>query len=244
MDAMDNLFKQAADNSSNRMEMHERILREIKAERMLEIGVYKGDFAAFMLKACPSRNTYYMLDPWRTLEDWNKPANKDDDSFNAFLEEARSKTSFAGDRRIFLRGKTTEVINEIEPESLDAVYVDGDHTLKGITIDLVNAWNKLRPNGLIIGDDFTPSIWQHSSKYEPTMIFPLAVYFAEAVQSPITALPYDQFVIHKTNAGFRFNDLTGKYSDVSVKHQFTWKSHIKQTAKNVLSIFGLAHKTY
>lgn len=244
MESIDALLKQSANASRDRMEMHRKIVDGLEASRMLEIGVYKGEFAAYILEACESLQEYYMLDPWRTLEDWNKPANKDDDSFNAFLEETKTKTSFAGERRIFLRGKTTEVIDQIEDESLDVVYIDGDHTLKGITIDLVNAWRKLKPGGLVIGDDFTPSIWQHSSKYEPTMIFPLAVYFAEAVQSPITAVPYDQFVIHKTGVGYQFHDLTGKYGDLSVKHQFSWKKLLKQSAKNVLSIFGLAHRTY
>ena len=46
---------------------------------MAEIGVYRGQFAAALLDDCPGIETYYMIDPWRNLADWNKPANKSDD---------------------------------------------------------------------------------------------------------------------------------------------------------------------
>jgi hypothetical protein len=70
---------------------------------MTEIGVYRGDFAAFVLQRCPSLSTYYMIDPWRHLNDWNKPVNHDDSVLGAYLEETKAKTNFAADKRIILR---------------------------------------------------------------------------------------------------------------------------------------------
>ncbi|MEO0338135.1 MAG: riboflavin synthase, partial [Bacteroidota bacterium] len=57
------------------------------------------------------------------------------------IKETLDKTNFAKEKRIILRGKTTEVINKIKDNSLDFVYIDGDHTLRGITIDLINIWS-------------------------------------------------------------------------------------------------------
>ena len=39
--------------------------------------------------------------------------------------------------------------------SLDFVYIDGDHTLKGTNTDLAAWWPKLRPGGWLCGDDYT-----------------------------------------------------------------------------------------
>jgi hypothetical protein len=111
-----------------------------------------------------------------------------------------------------LRGRTVEVLDKIADEQLDFLYIDGDHTLRGITIDLVNGFGKVRPNGWVGGDDFTRTIWQHGQDFEPTMVFPFAVYFAEAVGCPVYALPYRQFLIEKSpEKGFAFIDLTGSY---------------------------------
>ena len=131
-----------------------------------------------------------MIDPWRKLEDWNKPLNIDNKTFEQCYLESLERTNFAKNKRIVLRGKTTEVINYIEDESLDLIYIDGDHTLKGISIDLLNTYSKVRDGGWIAGDDFCISIWQHKSNFEPTLIFPYAIYFAEAMGAHIYALPF------------------------------------------------------
>jgi len=184
---------------------------------MAEVGVWKGDFAQEVLKNCAFLERYYMIDPWANLPDWNKPLNVDAHVFDHIYAEAMDKTDFAGERRIVLRGQTKDVIDKIPDGSLDFVYVDGDHTLRGVTIDLPRVLPKVKENGFIAGDDFMPSPWQHGAHFEPTLVFPFAVYFAEANDLPIVATPFDQFVIQKRSAlGFSFTDFTGQYGNVSL----------------------------
>jgi len=60
--------------------------------------------------------------------------------------------------------------------------------------------------------------WQHGSAYEPTLVCPFAVYFAEAMRLPFVALPHKQFPTKKAaDTSFSFVDLTGTYSDLSFK---------------------------
>ena len=81
--------------AANRVELWTRFAREAEARRVAEIGVYRGRFAARMLADCPAIETYYMVDPWRNLEDWNKPANTSDDEFERIFREAMERTSGA-----------------------------------------------------------------------------------------------------------------------------------------------------
>ncbi len=209
--------------SDNRVSFWSNFIAHRPIHSMAEIGVYKGDFAAHMLQTCPSITQYYLLDPWRHLDEWNKPANQPDDIFESFLSETRTKTDFAGEKRIFLRGTTTEVIDQIPDNSLDFAYIDGDHTLKGITIDLINIWPKIKTGGFVGGDDFSPSIWQHSTKYEPTLVFPYTSYFAEAMNCPVYGLPYEQFLLQKTFTGYAFTDLAkGVYKRKGIKDQIDY----------------------
>jgi hypothetical protein len=156
-----------------------------------------------------------MLDPWRQLDFWNKPKNADQDELDAARDAAIRATEFAAERRKVLQGTTLEVIDCIPDRSLDFIYVDGDHTLRGITIDLVALWPKLRHGGVLAGDDLCPSAWQHGPDFEPTGVFPFAVYFAEAIRRPMVALPFEQFAIVDT-PGHRFDDATGRYGDTSL----------------------------
>lgn len=206
-----------ARDSETRLELWASFLDRITAHKVAEIGVYRGAFAAHVLASCPAIETYYMIDPWRHLDDWNKPANRADRTFERFFEEAMDKTRDYERQRVVLRGRTTEVIDQIPDGSLDFAYIDGDHTLRGITVDLCRVHAKVCDGGWIGGDDFSRSIWQHGPKFEPTLVFPFAVYFAEAAGLRIHALPHAQFLIEKRpDAGFEFVDLTGKYRHVDL----------------------------
>lgn len=191
-----------------------------RVETACEIGVFRGEFAAHFLKNVPSIKKYFMLDPWRNLDKWEKPANREDDEFQQIYLRAMKVTDDYSDVRVVLRGKTTEMIDEIEDGSLDFAYVDGDHTLRGVAIDLIKVFPKLKPGALLAGDDFVDSIFQHGEKFEPTLVFPFAVYFAEAVGCPMWGLPRNQFLIVKDGlAGFSFTDLAGKYENTGLKTQ-------------------------
>ena len=217
------IINECINSSGSRMEFWAKFLHVSQSKEVAELGVWKGDFAAYVLKKCSSITRYYMIDPWRHLDAWNKPANVDEESFESIFSGAMTKTKFAEQKISVLRGKTTEVIDRIPDESLDFVYIDGDHTLKGISIDLIRSYPKVKPGCIIGGDDFSRSIWQHSPEYEPTLVFPFAVYFAEATGSKIYALPYGQFLIRKQSATietFSFEDLTGRYDDLSLRSQF------------------------
>ncbi len=63
------------------------------------------------------------------------------------------------------------------------------------------------------------SIWQHQPRFDPTLVFPFAVHFAEAMSAVIYALPYDQFLMRRSATGFRFIDLTGRYQKLSLLDQ-------------------------
>ena len=201
-----------------------------------------GDFARHVLQQCGSIERYFMIDPWASLPDWNKPFNVDTQVFEDVYAEAMEKTAFASEKVVVLRGRTKEVIDAIPDESLDFVYIDGDHTLRGITIDLIKVFSKIKKGGLICGDDFSPDPWQHDIRYEPTLVCPFSIYFAEAMDLPIVALPFSQFVIQKReDAGFSFLDRTGKYHDISLNKlpRQAEEKPSKSKVRSVLKKIGL-----
>ena len=238
---MQEAIRKINDRSNDRFTFCIELINEFSLKNIAELGVYRGDFAKELLKNSVSIEEYTMIDPWRNLSKWNKPANKDNDTFEGFYQETMQKTDFAKEKRKVLRGKTTEVINDIKDNSLDFIYIDGDHTLKGITIDLINLWPKVKDNGFIVGDDFCPSIWQHTPKFEPTLIFPFAIYFAEAVNAKIFGLPNSQFLIIKDLSGFEFIDLTnGEYTDPELRKQFL--NSPKSISKRIFNQLPYARK--
>ena len=239
------LLKTCISKSQSRLDFWVALIRSIEVRRMAEVGVYRGDFAAVVLQRCERLARYYMIDPWRHLNDWNKPANHEDSLLAEFLQEAKAKTEFAAARRVILRGKTTEVIDQISDGELDLAYIDADHTLKGIAIDLIRLYPKVRSGGFLGGDDFTRSVWEHKTSFEPTLVFPFAVYFAEAVGATIYALPYSQFCLQKVDRPqFAFVDLAGQYDNLGLRDQFTPEKLLKLTlAERFPGLMRVARKT-
>jgi hypothetical protein len=198
-------------NCRDRLEVWKTFLDATRPAKVAEVGVWLGDFAAAILGHCDYIQTYYMIDPWAHLSDWNKPFNVSAEQFETIYGEAMRKTEFARERRVVLRGRTKEVAPQIADASLDFIYVDGDHTLRGITLDLLLLFDKVRPGGFIGGDDFSPVQWEHGPGFEPTLVCPFAVYFAEAMGVAIRALPFNQFVLARAPTGYEFIDPTGRY---------------------------------
>jgi hypothetical protein len=108
------------------------------------------------------------------------------------------------------------MVDKIPDAELDVAYIDGDHTLRGVSIDLILTYPKVRPGGILGGDDYTPTIWQHADNFEPSLVCPFAAYFAESQGAPIIILPYNQFVIikpSKSGNDFRVIDTTQRYGE-------------------------------
>lgn len=150
-----------------------RIVTAAGVRAMAEIRVWKGDFARKVLTRCRSVRRYYMIDPRAHLPDWSKPWNPAQQVLDGVCKEAMQKTNFAAARRVVLRGRTKEVIDEIPDRSLDFAFIDGDHTLRGITIDLIKLLPKMKAGGLNAGDDFMNGP-HHDERFEPTMAWPMA----------------------------------------------------------------------
>ena len=206
-----------AHQSTHRTDLWLRFIEAQQTQTMAEVGVWKGEFAEAILRHSSTIREYYLIDPWAKLPDWNKPWNVEPEVFEAVYSEMDERTRFASEKRRILRGRTKDVSPQIPDESIDLAYIDGDHTLRGITIDLIKMWPKIKPGGFIGGDDFTASPWQHDERFEPTLVCPLSVYFAEAMDAPFVVLPFNQFVIRKKiDAGFSFTDTTGLHGDLTI----------------------------
>lgn len=222
-------IQEIAATAPSREDMWQHIITRENVADIAEVGVWRGAFAAHMLQHCQSIKRYTMIDPWQQLPDWNKPANQPDAVFESIYAEAMACTDFAAKKRHVVRGTTKEAAAGIAPESLDMAYIDGDHTLRGITIDLMIIYDKIRPGGMIGGDDFVKSVWQHGPDFDPTFVCPYAIYFAEAMGVPIIILPFSQFIIVKDSSmGFELIHFTSGYKNLRLNKMMRLPPRFKE----------------
>jgi predicted O-methyltransferase YrrM len=53
-----------------------------------------------------------------------------------------------------LKGKSEELLRAFTPETFDAIYVDGCHKALNVLMDAVTSWTLLKPQGILIFDDY------------------------------------------------------------------------------------------
>jgi Methyltransferase domain len=111
-----------------------------------EIGVFKGEHAASMLKRHPI-DLLYCVDPY------SKYNECDDDRVQARnSKEALERLRRFYGRHKFIVGTTATLARECPP--LDFIYFDGDHTKEGVRSDLTIGWPLVKSGGIIGGHDF------------------------------------------------------------------------------------------
>jgi len=87
MESLRERLQAIASRSESRETFWVEFVDSSSLQQMAEIGVYRGDFAKALLQRCEGLTRYYMIDPWKYLTDWNKPANHPEAELEACYQE-------------------------------------------------------------------------------------------------------------------------------------------------------------
>lgn len=108
-----------------------------------EIGVWRGYFSSEIL-GCHNVGKLYSIDNWGPYLNEDQRANE---------QEARGNLKRFGGRSAVVKTHSLKAVSEVP--DLDFVFIDGYHTYEACTADL-EAWaKKIKPNGCIMGHDYT-----------------------------------------------------------------------------------------
>lgn len=139
--------------------------REVKRGKLLqmmpkgavcaEIGVWEGQFSRRILAECaPAR--LHLIDPWAYLPEFsNTGFGKRKNADLMDLKYQQVVEDFRNDPRVVIhRATSEEALSALPDGSLDWVYIDGNHNEPFVNRDLELSLRKVKPNGIIAGDDY------------------------------------------------------------------------------------------
>lgn len=124
----------------------------------VEVGTHRGEFANEIL-ALWEAGTLYCVDPWANSPDyeWQAKFLKDSEDRDQDFAQAKYVLQPYGGRAVCMRGLSNVLVRAFLNESLDFVYLDGDHTEPAVTQDIQLWWPKVKPGGLLLGHDIVMS---------------------------------------------------------------------------------------
>lgn len=125
---------------------------------VLEIGARFGDSSEMIMKSL-NVSRFYVVDPYDIYDDYK------DDGFYKVLEDlggdlvyksAVKRLTQLNEGVTFLRCRSddSKVFDTIPKESLDLVFIDGNHEYEYVYNDLINYLPLVRSGGVLCGDDF------------------------------------------------------------------------------------------
>ncbi len=122
----------------------------------VEVGVAEGRNAHQLLRLCPLL-TLHMVDPWlrQPLSQWNDGGNRPQPEMDDWYRQALALTEPYAERRVVHRGYSVEVSREFADQSLDYVYLDGNHAYTHVRNDIAAWWPKIKAGGILAGHDYT-----------------------------------------------------------------------------------------
>ena len=140
-----------------------------------EIGVFRGQF----LKNLCQEFKMFGIDPWEDYKGYNDYKGGD---FIGYEQESRDRVRDC-DCEI-IKKWSMDAVADFEDESLDFVFIDGNHSLEFVMEDIA-AWSKkVKKGGIVAGHDYfrrhtdkaidvkdAVNTWVYCKKISPLFIF-------------------------------------------------------------------------
>lgn len=149
---------------ANRTELIESLAGELTGARIAEIGVLLGDFSEVMLNAFRPKEfvAFDLFDLHLSDHPWAVSHAR---AFNgkSHLEYYRQRV--AGHNVRIEMGFSDKCLARYNDSYFDMIYVDGDHSVKGVKADADVAMNKVKPSGLLVFNDYIMYDWNVGDFY-------------------------------------------------------------------------------
>lgn len=130
------------------------LFAELGFEEGVEIGTDQGEYAEVLFKTIPNLSLY-CIDPWKAeaYEPGEQPEGKEPQLYfdKRYVE---TKERLLPYNYNLIRSTSMDAVKGFKDNSLDFVYIDGNHDFLNVTQDMHYWLKKVKPGGILSGHDF------------------------------------------------------------------------------------------
>jgi len=128
-------------------------INELEGELVgVEVGVCLAHTTEAFIKGIKNLKKLYAIDNYPTFVDWDG-SDWNQDRQNLMKKTAQEKMIPYKSKVEFLHISSQEFVRKIEDESLDFVFIDGDHSYEAALKDFENYYPKIKNGGIFAGHD-------------------------------------------------------------------------------------------
>jgi hypothetical protein len=123
--------------------------REIGCQEVVELGVEQGEYSEVLCKANPEGHLI-CIDPWQHYKGYRDHVNQQ--KLDGFYE--KTKARLAPYTVTFIKDFSETAVKQFKDESLDAIYIDANHSFQYVVNDLCWWVPKIKKGGIVSGHDY------------------------------------------------------------------------------------------
>ncbi len=136
----------------------ERFVKENGWTNGAELGVWYGETFKHLINSCPDLKLFGvdLYAPQPENEGPQKYLPGEDGhvwTHDRYFNDVSDFCRGSGGRATLYRGYTNDASKLVEDESLDFVFIDADHSFKGVDEDITHWMPKVKKGGYVIGHD-------------------------------------------------------------------------------------------
>jgi len=125
-----------------------KLLNELGFKIGVEIGVFRADYSMKLLHYIKDLKLYG-VDPWTPYRGYNIAPGRVLEAWDIALEKSKQHENFT-----LVRDYSENAVKRFGDDSLDFVYIDGNHSFENTVWDIAQWSRKVRQGGIVAGHDF------------------------------------------------------------------------------------------
>ena len=138
----------------NRNDMIKYYCNKITNPKILEIGVFRGEFLEYIVNNC----NIYLIDGIDIFTGICCSGDADGNNLHYYNVENSYLELIEKYKNVFnvsiYKADSVRFLKSKEDNYYDIIYIDADHSYDSVKSDLMNAFNKVKNNGYIMGHDY------------------------------------------------------------------------------------------
>lgn len=127
------------------------LTHELGFTKGVEVGVEKGIYSEILLQSNPELHLT-SIDAWTAYTGYRDHVTQEE--CDGLLDETRKRLSPYGERSTIMKEFSAFAHKQFEDNSLDFVYIDGNHEFQHVVNDIALWSKKVKVGGIIAGHDY------------------------------------------------------------------------------------------
>lgn len=126
-----------------------KLFFELGFKRGVEVGVERAMYSKVLCENNPQLKLYG-VDPWEAYQGYREHVSQE--KLDGFLEDVKDRMKNFNYEVV--RQYSVDASRRFQDESLDFVYIDGNHEFSHVVADICAWYPKVRSGGIVSGHDF------------------------------------------------------------------------------------------